>query len=74
VENRSIPGAVTRWLMLTLLTGPDGTSDADPYLADHTHLNQVGHTLVAQALPISDSTDRAEQDNGREIGRPQGVP
>ena len=33
------------------LNGPKGTQDAGPYLVqDHTHLNQRGHQLVADAV------------------------
>jgi lysophospholipase L1-like esterase len=37
--------------MLPLMNGPDALGDAAPYLADdHTHLNQAGHDLTADAL------------------------
>ena len=36
--------------MQPLMNGPDGRADAVAYLADHTHLNQAGHTLTADAL------------------------
>jgi len=33
------------------LNGPKGTQDAGPHLVqDHTHLNQRGHQLVADAV------------------------
>jgi lysophospholipase L1-like esterase len=36
--------------MLHAMNGPQGTRDAAPYLADHTHMNQAGHRLTAQVL------------------------
>ena len=41
-------GACAR--MLPLMNGPTEHDDAAPFLADHTHMNQVGHRLTADTL------------------------
>jgi hypothetical protein len=32
------------------MNGAAGRLNADPYLAEHTHMNQRGHALTAKAL------------------------